>query len=453
MRLQTLHRILFAAIVMAVLAVPSVQGAEVGGINYELDATARTAAVVALDGGRSYEGRVTIPEWVAVSNRSYRVTSIAMHAFYNCPRLKAVILGDNITRVGYEAFAWCTMLQMIKVNSSLAVVEPEAFMGCSALEQVVLSDLSGWCKIDFQGTTPRCNPLYYAHQMVVKDTYVRTVQVPDGITAVKRYAFAGCNMVAVVLPPTVTHVDMLAFKDCAQLRMLNLPSTVTTLASAESFNDADLCVLENVALGNGVRVVPDYAFAGCRWLRTLVIGENVHIVGLRAFKGCASLEELALPTMLVSIGTEAFAGCNGLLSVTMSAALTSIGLRAFAGCSSLRTVTMRCHASKLKQLGDDIFEGVDGGRCVLYVPQGQVEAYRRLPQFAVFTTICEEGSPLQGDINGDGEVSVADVTALITILLDPSMASERARQSADVNNDGEISIADVTALITLVLAE
>ena len=34
MRLQTLHRILFAAIVMAVLAVPSMQGTEVGGINW-----------------------------------------------------------------------------------------------------------------------------------------------------------------------------------------------------------------------------------------------------------------------------------------------------------------------------------------------------------------------------------------------------------------------------------
>ncbi|MBR1550766.1 MAG: leucine-rich repeat protein [Muribaculaceae bacterium] len=453
MRRTALHRILLAVMIMAVLTVPSVRGTEVDGINYELNATARTATVVALDDGRSYEGRVTIPEWVAVSNRSYRVTAIGMHAFYDCQRLKAVIFGDNITRVGYEAFAWCSALQMIKVNSSLAVVESEAFAGCAALEQVVLSDLAAWCKIDFLGITPRCNPLYYAHQMVLKDTYVRTMQVPDGITEVKRYSFAGCNVVAVILPSTVTHVDMLAFKDCSLLRMLNLPETVTTLSSDETFNDAGLCVLENVTLGDGLRVVPDYAFAGCRLLRTLVVGVNVRLVGFRAFKGCVALEELTLPTVLTSIANESFADCSGLLSVTMSGSLTSIGTRAFAGCSSLRSVTMRCHASRLKLLGDGIFDGVNTDRCVLYVPHGQVEAYRRLPQFSIFTTICEEGTPIQGDINGDGEVSVADVTALITILLNPSMASERARQVADINNDGEISIADVTALITLVLAE
>ena len=49
-----------------------------------------------------------------------------------------------------------------------------------------------------------------------------------------------------------------------------------------------------------------------------------------------------------------------------------------------------------------------------------------------------------GDINGDGAVSIADVSALIDILL----GSETDRALfADVNLDGSVSIGDVSALI------
>ena len=53
-----------------------------------------------------------------------------------------------------------------------------------------------------------------------------------------------------------------------------------------------------------------------------------------------------------------------------------------------------------------------------------------------------------GDVNVDGQVDVADVTQLITLLLKGDL--ERC-YAADMNEDGEITIADVTTLIALVL--
>ena len=55
-----------------------------------------------------------------------------------------------------------------------------------------------------------------------------------------------------------------------------------------------------------------------------------------------------------------------------------------------------------------------------------------------------------GDVNGDGEVSIGDVTALIDILLS-GQADADTRVRADVNGDGEVSIGDVTALIDILL--
>lgn len=59
---------------------------------------------------------------------------------------------------------------------------------------------------------------------------------------------------------------------------------------------------------------------------------------------------------------------------------------------------------------------------------------------------------LVGDVNDDGELSVADVTDLIEIILrGPSHFDELTREYADVDQDGEIAISDVTALIELIL--
>ena len=57
------------------------------------------------------------------------------------------------------------------------------------------------------------------------------------------------------------------------------------------------------------------------------------------------------------------------------------------------------------------------------------------------------GSSLVGDVNQDGKLSIADVTALIEML----MGGDSSDMAGDVNQDGMVSIGDVTALIDLIL--
>jgi hypothetical protein len=59
----------------------------------------------------------------------------------------------------------------------------------------------------------------------------------------------------------------------------------------------------------------------------------------------------------------------------------------------------------------------------------------------------EDTPPTPGDVNGDGIVSGADVTALYGLLLD----GKEVAGNADVNGDGSVSGADVTALYNLLL--
>ena len=63
----------------------------------------------------------------------------------------------------------------------------------------------------------------------------------------------------------------------------------------------------------------------------------------------------------------------------------------------------------------------------------------------------EKPAFLRGDVNGDGSVTIADVTALVNIILGKSAAPESG--VADVNADGSITIADVTALVNIILGK
>ena len=57
---------------------------------------------------------------------------------------------------------------------------------------------------------------------------------------------------------------------------------------------------------------------------------------------------------------------------------------------------------------------------------------------------------LRGDVDGDGEVAIADITTLINYLLNGDETGVDLN-AADCNEDSEVSIADVTALIAYLL--
>ncbi len=60
-----------------------------------------------------------------------------------------------------------------------------------------------------------------------------------------------------------------------------------------------------------------------------------------------------------------------------------------------------------------------------------------------------------GDVNKDGNITIADVTALVDIILgkDNSVPYLYDHKAADVNTDGGITIADVTALVDVILGK
>ena len=74
--------------------------------------------------------------------------------------------------------------------------------------------------------------------------------------------------------------------------------------------------------------------------------------------------------------------------------------------------------------------------------------YNGMAVYKIGTNVMgdDPGPDNTGDVNGDGEITVADVNALIEIVL-----TDGSSPRADVNGDGEINVADVNALISIIL--
>lgn len=99
----------------------------------------------------------------------------------------------------------------------------------------------------------------------------------------------------------------------------------------------------------------------------------------------------------------------------------------------------------------------------LAVPQGLSRARLRLASWeanvvscgavraASFTVIAGSAPVVRpGDVDGDGSVTISDVTTLIDYLLSSTVTINLG--NADVDGDGKINIADVTTLIDNLLA-
>lgn len=65
----------------------------------------------------------------------------------------------------------------------------------------------------------------------------------------------------------------------------------------------------------------------------------------------------------------------------------------------------------------------------------------------IISFVYRNRSSLAGDVNGDGEVNIADVNAVIDMIL-----SDNTLFAGDVNGDGEVNIADINALIDMILS-
>lgn len=105
-------------------------------------------------------------------------------------------------------------------------------------------------------------------------------------------------------------------------------------------------------------------------------------------------------------------------------------------------------------------DGADIGcnsRYLRYNTKDLMFRYYKTGQAAIqlYKKVVTETPVLLGDVNKDDDITIADVTALVNIILGKDNGPEPLynHDAADVNEDGGITIADVTALVNIILGK
>lgn len=152
------------------------------------------------------------------------VTVIARGAFSGNTDVTQVILPDTVTRIGSEAFSLCAKLTQVTFSKNLYELGASAFYGCTALKSAELPDS---LQIVGDGVFAYCSALTdvkLSHAMhavseeMFLNTGVKNITIPDGIDIICEAAFSGCeNLEKIVLPETVSRVEIMAFYGCKSL--------------------------------------------------------------------------------------------------------------------------------------------------------------------------------------------------------------------------------------------
>ena len=289
-----------------------------------------------------------------------------------------------MTSIGGCIFQYCSGLTYIKVEEGNA--EYDSRDNCNAIIEKATNTLIQGC---------------------------RNTVIPNSVTSIGDGAFSGCSgLTSITIPNSVTSIDDDAFEGCSSLTSIIIPNSVTSIGQ-RAFSSSGLT--------------------------SITIPNSVTSIGNWAFWGCSGLTFISIPNSVTSLGNGAFWGCSGLTSISIPNSVTSIGYQAFSWCSGLTSVVL--NISSPLTITEETFDNCFGA--TLYVPKGCKAAYAAAEVWKDFKAIKEFPDP---DVNQDGYVDVVDVVDVARFVVGtPSESFDKFL--ADLNGSGEVNVADAVVLV------
>ena len=238
-------------------------------------------------------------------------------------QIKRVVIESGVTTVGSYAFSGCRNLTAVELPDTLTAIGDYAFAGSGIAEITIPDGVVTIGASAFWGTA------------------LADVVIPDSVTTIGAGAFWETKLVDVVIPDSVTTIGESAFRYCWEMKTLHLGSGLTTVedyafdrceAAVTLSADNRALVLEDNALLNAEKTRLIQYFEGPKdtdRAEAYTIPTGVEEICNGAFDCCDDLKTIVIPNTVQRIGQEAFGQCDNLEELTIPASVTKIESSAF----------------------------------------------------------------------------------------------------------------------------
>ena len=320
------------------------------------------------------------------------------------PESASIVIKDGTTGLMPALFYGKKTLQKITIPASVKLIGQQTFQNCSGLQEIYIGDLSAWCNITFedQYSNPFCS-CYNSAKLFVSGTEVQDLVIPEGVTAILKYAFAYFPIDHIQIPSTVTCIGDNSFYFCRKLKSLIIPGNVKAIGYNAFRNCSNIETLE---FEDGLESIGACAFQGLYKITTVKIPESVISIGDSGFAECekltsmdipygitiipgymlygAGLTSFSIPGSVKEIGEHAFRGCRKMTKLVIPGSVQLIGNEAFASCPFVDVYNF---SEELPTIGYDIFRKTDLSDATLHVPASALDAYKAASSWKNFGRI------------------------------------------------------------------
>ena len=163
--------------------------------------------------------------------------------------------------------------------------------------------------------------------LLLMDENTGSLTIPDSVTSIGEGAFSNLEgLKTIIIPPTVKRIEQNAFKNNT--------------------------TLENVIIqernGEGVEYIGDSAFRECKNLKSINLPDTITYIGNSAFRKDGNLDNIKLPKNLKELYGSTFQACSSLKNLELSENLEKLG----GGSLSATLITSLKFPQNLKTIED-----------------------------------------------------------------------------------------------------
>lgn len=347
------------------------------------------------------------------------VTTIWNNAFYGCSGLTSVNIPNSVTIIRGHSFGNCSGLTSIIIPNSVTEIGENAFSGCTNLKHVIFEE----------------NTQLTSLGVVFNISGIESLRLPSSLKNLYEWAFSFCYDLEEIIIPSDSKINEEYWKDRVDriFGCNNLKNVYAFSLKPIRISPTDFFRCEGDAIVNDGSFAPEEAIlhvpeesidlyrSADGWSRFKYIVADIFEENGLEFQSLESnnvcllgnekaTKEYAVPNAIThnnktydvtAIAARAFMG-KGFTSLTIPSSIKKIGENAFTECSKLKSIKSYSRepivlgaAQTRGAASSSVFEGVDKEECVLYVPEGCVEAYRAAEGWNEFTHILEmEGTAI-----------------------------------------------------------